>query len=176
MIEEAVSVIASDAFKIVGGFVGGFLVSRLTMSKAERKQHQQRLYENSREHRSRKEERYLAFSNALHAYVEKKGRGDLKDFHHIATSGELYFGELRMIADAILGGKVDRDARDNTFVPDIVDALQKSIPAYYAALMEISTNIGASYSGVFKRENYESLYRVAERYGRTRTISPPTSG
>jgi len=157
-----------SAIKVIGGFVAGFAVSRLTMSKAERKAHQQRLYENGKEHRKARDERSHDFQAALKAYILKVEPADLEDFHSISRAGELYFGELRMIADAILGKKIDDQVRDNTFVPDIVEALQKTIPAYYEELRRVADKIGVPFSGEFRRENYQSLVEVAEKFGRMR--------
>ena len=148
---------------LIGG-IGGFWTSRFTLSKAERKEVQQRLYENAVRHKQDRE-RYLGeFTAAMRRYISKEGDATLDDFHSIACTGDLYFNEMKIVADAILGGNIDAHSRDHTFVPLIHEAVHKSLPSYYTELKKLAEKIGAPYGGTLKRSNYESLFVVVEKY------------
>ncbi|MGE0008354.1 MAG: hypothetical protein AB7S92_22595 [Parvibaculaceae bacterium] len=156
------------------GTVIGFFISRFTLSKSERLDHKQRLYENGLAHKKEKEERYKQFTNAIQSYIskkQKKSKITLDDFQAISTAGDLYFGELKSIAIAIQGENIDKESRP-TFVTSIVEALQKNILVYYNVLQAISDKIDAPYSGEFKRSNYECLFEVAEKYAPNEALPP----
>jgi len=65
-----------------------------------------------------------------------------------------------------LSGRVDNNARDNTLVPSIVQTVNKSLPAFYKTLQSIAQKKNFEYHGELRREDYESLYRVVEKYGK----------
>jgi hypothetical protein len=172
--DEALKFATHPGITFVVGGICGFVATRLTMTASERSQHRQRIYENSVRRKKEKEERYLAFVNAITSYCNKAEKPTLDDFQSIATSGDMYFNELKIIADSILSGHIDRNSRDHTFVPAIAEALQKNIPQYYDTLSKISARVGAPYDGRFKRTNYESLFRVVERFA-SNSVLPPAS-
>ncbi|AXK82253.1 hypothetical protein DW352_18025 [Pseudolabrys taiwanensis] len=156
----------------VTGGVMGFFVKVLAMSASERSAHKQRLYENSNAHKRERERRYLDYTNAISAYCLKTDKPTLADFQSVATTGELYFNELKIMAAAVLDGRTDPASAKNSFVPDIVEALEKSIPRHYETLKKMADLIGAPYEGKFKRSNYEVLFAVAEKYASNRTLPP----
>jgi hypothetical protein len=82
----------------------------------------------------------------------------------IMKSGEVYFATLRIMAQAVLDDRVSENTRTHDFVPKIVEALEKSLPAYYDSLHSLSEKIGIPFEGEFKEEHYESLFRVADQY------------
>ncbi|MEP0320891.1 hypothetical protein [Bauldia litoralis] len=149
----------------IATFILGFLVSRLTMTKKEKSDVAQKIFENSRDLMIAQQERYQEFTAVFQKYINKSGSPDLNDFLSIATVGEKYFYQLKIISDAILSGKVDKESRDNTLVPRIVECINGNLPTYYETLRKIARRSGFPYSGELKRENYLSLYRVAEKYG-----------
>lgn len=67
-------------------------------------------------------------------------------------------------SEAILSGKVNESLRDDTLVPKIKEALSISIPAFYKTLKSIAEKNNIDYQGEFTRKNYESLFRVVEKY------------
>ncbi|MFL1875217.1 hypothetical protein ACIKT0_08385 [Hansschlegelia beijingensis] len=161
------------------GGVSGFAATRFTMTKAEKSAVSQKKYENSVKHKKDKEDYANKFAAAMAAYVNKpKDELKLDDLITVANSGNMYFNELRIISDAILGGHIDASSRDRTFVPDIHEALMKTIPQYYKTINAAAEKLGVRYGGEYKEENYESLIAVAEKYGTTRTAasSPSTTG
>lgn len=164
MIDEALKYLANPGVTFVLGGICGFIATRLTMTASERSQHRQRIYDNAVKHMQEREKRYVEFCNAMRAYVNKQSSPTLDDFHSIATTGDLYFNELMIVADAILSRNIDRNSRDQNFVPAIVEALQKNIPLYYETLAKIATGLHVPYEREFKRSNFESLFAVAERY------------
>lgn len=147
-------------------FILGFIVSRFTMSMKERKDYEQQLFENGRQLMEAQNSRFQEFSAALHKYVNKAVDPTLDDFFEIATVGEKYFYQLKISSDAILSNKVDPATRDNTLVPAIRDAVQKSLPTFYGTLQSIAKKKAIDYRGELKRENYESMYSVVEKYSK----------
>jgi len=176
MLDDLLAFIAKPAVLpaitfVVGG-VFGFLATRFTMTASERSAHKQRLYDNSNSHKREKEKRYLEYVNALGAYCAKTDPASLADFQSVATTGELYFNELKIIASAILDGRIDLASGRDDFIPDIIEALQKNIPQHYETLKKIANRIGAPYDGKFRRSNYESLFRAAEKYASAAALPP----
>lgn len=119
-----------------------------------------------------KEKRYLEYVNALSSYCTKTDPASLVDFQSIATTGEFYFNELKIIASAILDGRIDLASARDGFIPDIIEALQKNIPQHYETLGKIAARIGAPYDGKFRRSNYESLFKAAEKYASSAALPP----
>jgi methyl coenzyme M reductase alpha subunit len=147
-------------------FILGFLVSRFTMTKKEKRDFEQKLYENSTELMNKQNERFLEFSDVLKKYIAKDGEPTLDDFFEISTIGEKYFYQQQITAEAILSNKVDPSFRDNTLIPKIQEAIEKTLPTFYATLQAIAEKKKFPYSGKFERKNYESLYLAAERFGK----------
>ena len=145
-------------------FVLGFAASRFTMTLNEKKQYEQKLFENGKALMEEQHSRFQEFSATLQKYINKADAPTLDDFFEIATVGEKYFYQLKISSDAILSGKVDTEIRDNSLVPGIKDAVSKSLPTFYTVLQSISKKREIPYQGQLKRENYESLYAIAEKY------------
>ena len=171
-LDELLQYAGNPAVTFVVGGICGFLGTRFTMSAAERKNYKQTQYENALKHKKAKEERFVAFTRAMRDYVNKGGPPSLDEFHSISTSGDLYFSELRIIADAILDGNVDPGSRDRTFVPDLVRAVQKTIPSYYETLGRIASQMGVEYGGAFQRADYESVFQAVEKYAPKEMLRP----
>lgn len=145
-------------------FVLGFIVSRFTMSLKERKDYEQKLFENGKGLMEAQNSQFQEFTAALQKYINKTGEPTLDDFFEISTIGENYFYQLKISSDAILAGKVATDVRDNTLVPAIKEAITKSLPIFYSTLQTIAAKKNILYRGKLKRENYESMYSVVEKY------------
>jgi hypothetical protein len=111
-------------------------------------------------------DRFQEFTAALTKYNAKVAPVTFDDFMEIATAGEKYFYQQKIISDAIMSGKVDSRSRDDTLVPSIAETINKSLPAFYQILQSIAQKKGFEYKGKLERKNYESLYRVVETYGR----------
>ncbi|WJI74829.1 MULTISPECIES: hypothetical protein [unclassified Mesorhizobium] len=161
---------------VVGGVLG-FLARSLTSTPAERQQQRQRLYENGLHHKTEREKRYVEFCDAIGVYIEKKkieAKLTLDDFQSISKAGDLYFSELKMASDAIIGNSIDKVSRE-TIVSAIAEALEKNIPLYYETLHRIADKIGVTYSGEFKRPNYENMYVVVEKYASNAVMPPAAS-
>jgi hypothetical protein len=176
MLDDLLAFIAKPAVLpaitfVVGG-VFGFLATRFTMSASERSTHKQRLYENSNSHKREKEKRYLEYVSALGAYCAKTDPATLADFQSVSTTGELYFNELKIIAAAVLDGRIDTTSARDTFIPNILEAIQKNIPQHYQTLHKIADRIGVPYEGRFRRTNYETLYKVVEKYASSALLPP----
>jgi hypothetical protein len=150
----------------IATFLLGFFASRWTMTKKERKDFQQKQFENSKSLMESQLARFQEFSATLKKYIEKEGEPTLDDFYEVSTVGERYFYQQQVTSDAILAGNVDPNSRDNTLVPRIRETVQKSLPAFYEILKKIAKKKGFEYNGSLKRENYASIYAVVEKYGK----------
>lgn len=146
-------------------FVLGFLVSRFTMTLKERKDYEQKLFENGRGLMEAQNSRFQEFAAALQKYLNKMGEPTLDDFFEISTVGEKYFYQLKISSDAVLSDNVPADVRNNTLVPGIKEAVTKSLPTFYSTLQAIAKKKNIAYTGELKRENYESMYAVVEKCG-----------
>jgi hypothetical protein len=145
-------------------FILGFITSRLTMSKKERKDHQARLQENSNKLSAELNNSFQVFTTALNKYSQKAGEPNLDDFFDISTCGESYFSQCRAICDSILSDNVDKKSVKNTHLPIMKEVIEKSLPMFYGALQEIAKKKSIQYSGTLKRENYKSIYEVYDKY------------
>ncbi|MGY4334933.1 hypothetical protein ACVWWG_009401 [Bradyrhizobium sp. LB7.2] len=179
-IDELWAFITAPGTTFVVGGVAGFLANRITMTASERSAHRQRLYENGNSHKREKEKRYLEYVSALGTYCAKIDPATLSDFQIVSTAGELYFNELKIIASAILDGRIDAASARDTFVPNILEALDKNIPQHYDTLHKMAARIGVAYDGQFKRSNYEPLFKVVEKYASNdllpSLLAPPRNG
>lgn len=145
-------------------FVLGFAASRFTMTLNEKKQYELKLFENGKELMEAQSSRFQEFTSSLQRYINKTDNPTLDDFFEIATAGEKYFYQLKISSDSILSNKVDPEIRSNSLVPGIKEAVTKSLPTFYTILQSIAKKRGIAYQGELKRENYESLYAVVEKY------------
>jgi hypothetical protein len=148
----------------VATFILGFMVSRWTMTKKERKDVEQKHFENGKELMLAQHEKFQEFVSVLQKYVNKVGDPTFDDFVEIATAGERYFYQQKITSNAILAGNVDAQSRDTTLVPRIAETVNSNLPHYYKTLQSIAQRKGFAYSGGLLRENYESLYVVVEKY------------
>jgi hypothetical protein len=144
-------------------FLVGFGISRFTMSKNERKQYGLKIYEQGKTLMENQNLRFQEFTAVLQKYVNKEVP-TFDDFVEISTVGEKYFYQLKISSEAVLSGNVSSEIRDNEIVPAISEAIRKSLPAFYTVLQSIAKKRGLPYRGELKRENYESIYTVFEKY------------
>lgn len=152
-------------------FVLGFFVSRFTMTLKERKDYEQKLFENGKGLMEAQNSRFQEFAAVLQKYVNKTDETTLDDFFDISTVGEKYFYQVKISSDAVLSGNVPADVRDNTLVPGIKEAVTKSLPTFYSTLQSIAAKKNIAYSGKLRRENYESMYAAVEKYASQETLS-----
>ena len=145
-------------------FLLGFASSRFTMTMSERKQYEQKLFENGKQLLEAQNARFQELSSALQKYASRSGEPTLDDFFEVSTVGEKYFYQLEICSDAILLGKVDSETRDKTLVPRIRDAVKKTLPTFYEVLQSIASKRGIEYHGKLRREDYEGLFTVVEKY------------
>jgi hypothetical protein len=53
---------------------------------------------------------------------------------------------------------------ENTHIPIIKDVIEKTLPTFYETLQDIAQKQKIEYSGELKRENYESIFKVYDKY------------
>jgi hypothetical protein len=146
-------------------FLLGFAASRFTLSKKERKDVEQANYLNAKVLVEAHDKAFQAYAAALGAY-EAAPETSFSLFLDIATTGEAYFYQARLTSDSILSDKVDRRVRDSTLAPKICAIARETLPQHYEVMREIAGKKGYDYMGELRRENYESIFEVVERYGR----------
>ena len=147
------------------GAVAGFLATRFTMTKKERVDANQKIFENSKDLMLAQNARYQDFTAAFQKYVNKSDPVTIDDFLSIANAGTNYFHQLMITSGAILDDKVSIGVRDESLVPAIQLAVTKNLPSYYRTLQSIAMKKGFDYEGKLLRSNYEALYVVVEKYG-----------
>lgn len=144
-------------------FVLGFIISRFTLSKKDRLDHKQRLFQNERELSDRHKSAYDEFQEALRAYVAAPAVG-VDDFSRISNTGDNYFRCLKEIAEAMLSENIGEASRRDNFLQLLKDATERTIPDYYNTLHVIAKKQGFQYQGKLRRENHEQIYAAIERF------------
>lgn len=145
-------------------FIFGFLVSRFTMSKKERKDHEANLVETTNRLTAEQTRSFQEFTKSLHHYLNKQDVANLDDFFDIATKGEIYFDHMRQTCDAVLADNVNKTAITNSIYPKVKDVVERTLPDYYNTLRELAQKEGIQYNGELKRANYEAIYTVYEKF------------
>ena len=145
-------------------YVAGFLSSRLTLTKKERKDLEQKNYENTIKLTEDHDTAYQAYTSALREYSDAPA-ADMNLFVEIATKGDRYLLQLNRVAAATLSDKVDAEARDRILLPIMRSAVSRTLPQHYATLRTIADKHGFVYNGELRRADYGAVYDVVERYG-----------
>jgi hypothetical protein len=107
---------------------------------------------------------FQKFVSALHHYSIKDGLPNLDDFYQISTKGILYFNALNNMCNAIIANQVDAFTVPKSLMPKIKEDVERTLPVFYKTLQGIAQRCGTSYHGELKREDYEGLYSVYEKY------------
>lgn len=156
--------IAKDiALPIAGGIVGWF-ASQIFMSKKDRKDFEQKNFENSTNLRDAHDKAYDLYTKAVRAYVEAPTSNGT-DFIEIATTGDRYFLQLNFLCAAILSGKVDDSVRDGVLLARIRNVADRTLADHYRTLREIADKHGFSHPAEFRREDYSAIFGVVEKFG-----------
>lgn len=145
-------------------FVLGFLASRFTMSKGERKTHQMRMQEFSNRLIETRIQRYTEYTDALQAYLNAGNNPSLEDFCELARKGEAYIATHTSIADAINSGTLPEEATKNTHTPEIIQLVDRVLPTFFDTLQDIAKKRGIAYQGNLNPEHYASIYKVYNDY------------
>jgi hypothetical protein len=155
---------AKDVGLPILGFLAGFATSRWTLSKKDRKDLEQKNYENTEKLTEEHDAAYHAYTCAIGGFSDAAS-ADLGLFFEVATKGDRYLLQLNRVATAILSGKVDEEARDRTLLPIIRSAASRTLPDHYATLRTVADKHGFTYNGELRRTDYGAIYDVVERYG-----------
>lgn len=124
-------------------------------------------FKNAKDLLAEQSARRIDFEAAIGSALKKKGtrKGySIDDALLVMKTGELYFETMRVMAQAVLGGRVSDNARNLDFVQKIVKALEQSVPAYYEVLKVMCPKVGIPFEGRFSVDNYESMLEVADRH------------
>jgi hypothetical protein len=148
----------------IATFVAGFITSRFTLSRKDKKDLEQDNYENSVKLAELNDNAYTNYTAAIKAYVGKKAV-TLDDFVLIATTGDKYFSQAAMLASAILSDKVDIAVRDNTLLAKVRDVAERTLPKHYETLQGIARTKGWPYVGELRRQDHEAIFAVVEKFG-----------
>lgn len=145
-------------------FMMGIVISRLTMSKKERTDVQFARLDRSNTLSTGQRTTFEAFTKALAEYNSRPGDPTPLDFYQVATTGESYLAQVRMICDAILAGTVDETAVENSHLPTVKDVVERVLPEFFDCVQNIARRNSIAYSGRLRRADYESIYVVYEKY------------
>ena len=144
--------------------LAGWFGNQFWMSKKDRKDLEQKNYENAKSLRDDHDKAYDAYTKAL-ADFDAASNADLTNFVEIARAGDQYFLQLNFLCAAIMSGKVDASVRDDVLLAKINAAAIRTLPDHYKTLAHISKKHGFSYPSKFRREDYIAIYSVVEKYG-----------
>lgn len=150
---------------IAASFVLGLLVPRFWLTKKDRRDLEQKNYENTTRLIEQHDGAYDEYAKAISAYTAAPGV-DAGAFVEIATKGDRYLYQLNLLAAAILSGKVDERVRDEVLFPKVRRAAAETLPDRYATLKEVAEKHGIPYEGELRRSDYGAIYSVVERFGR----------
>ena len=153
-----------DIWLPVVTFILGFVISRLTLTKKERKEVEQANYDNTASLIEQHEAAYTDYTDAIARYVDAPSASP-ENFVEIATTGDRYFIRLNFLATSILSDKVDVVAREQILLPKVRAAVARSLPQHYGTLRSIADRHGFPYRGELRRTDYGAIYDVAEKYG-----------
>jgi len=145
-------------------FLLGFFTSRFTLTKKERIDQARESFKISQELSKENDARYQDFASSIKEYIDAPGDGSLDLFTKIAISGDRYFSHTCLVCDAILSGNVDRQTRDNRFIPAITKVYEVSLPKYYSSLRSIAKSNGFDYNGDLDWNNFRGIIAVLEKY------------
>lgn len=146
------------------GALFGWSASQVWMSKKDRKDFEQKNYENSIELKDRHDAAREEYEQAIAKYTSALGK-DANGFYDIATKGDRYFQQLNSLCAAIMSDKVDTSSRDAVLLPLVRSAAAKSLPQHYETLKSISEQYEFEYSGELRRLDHPAIYDVIEKYG-----------
>ena len=142
----------------------GILISQWWLSKKDRKDLEQKNYENTTKLIEQHDGAYAEYVRAIAAYQDAP-LADADSFVEIATKGDRYFYQLNLLSAAILSGKVDPCVRDEVLLPKVRAAAGRSLPQHYDALKTIAGRYGFPYAGELRRADYSAIYSVVDKYG-----------
>ena len=148
----------------IGGGTATFVYGYFFLSKKDRNEFTQKKYENSIKIRDDHNAHYTAYVEALRTHATARTSDS---FVTLCRCGDAYFNQLARMCDTILAGKADEGMRDNTWLPAIKDALERSLPLHYSTLQADAKKLQLPYNGKLRRKNHESIYAVAEKFGGT---------
>lgn len=165
-----------DVIVPIAAFLLGFFASRFTLSKDARLSHESSKFALSKEMAESQNKAYLELMHALTKYVNDKGKErSIDDFFALSGPAQNYLFQQKMVADAILANKIDKQSRNTTFVPKLVETADKIIPKVYENLKKIAERHRLPYPDHFDRANYQSIFDVVEKYGRSSPLTPPAA-
>lgn len=145
-------------------FVLGLLVPRFWMTKKESKDVEQANYDNSLRLVELHDIAFTSYSEAIKNYCDAH-EANFEIFNNISVSGVKYFYQVSIACDAILSDKVDRQIRDNTLMPKIRDVASRTLVSHYDILQKIAKKKNFTYSGKLRREDYQGIFAVVEKFG-----------
>lgn len=152
-------------------FIAGILTRHFTMSKAERHNDANVKFNLAKDLAKSSNEASAALLNAFAKYADNSGKPTVSEFVEISGAARTFLYQQKLIADAILSGRVDPVSRDETLIAELTDTAERTIPQVYDTLRDIAERNDLPYPSQFRRENYGSIYAAVEKYGRgTRPI------
>lgn len=146
-----------------GAAIFGWFANQIWMSKKDRKDHEQKNYENSKALRDDHDQAYEAYTQAVVDFGDAPS-ANIKHFIDMARAGDRYFLQLNFLCAAIMSGKVDPSVRDDVMLSKIKAAADRTLPDHYKTLAIISKKHGFSYASEFRRKDYSAIYAVVERF------------
>lgn len=155
---------AKDIVLPVATFVAGFIISRFTLTKKDRKDIEQKNFENTAKLLEQHDLAYTGYTQAIDDYASAQSP-DAANFLEIATKGDRYFDQIHAMSTAILSDKVDANSRENHLLPKIRAVADRTLSSHYGILESIAKKQGFVYSGELRRSDYNAIFSIMEKYG-----------
>jgi len=163
MIELLKWVAEVPGLQAVIGFFAGHFVTRFTMSADKKADVKQKNFENTQLLAKSKDERYAAYAEAIAKYCQSD-KSTFDDFYQIASCGDRYFGQMILIAEAILADNINPASQDN-LVELCGRCATTTIPAHFVTLKEISKKNSFHWQGEMRQSDYRPIFAVVEKFG-----------
>ena len=157
-------VLVKDIGLPVVAAIAGWFANQLWMSKKDRKDFEQKNFENSTKLIEDHDGAYADYVGVIDAYASAQS-ATAENFVAIATKGDRYFYRVQLISAAMLSDKVDASIRDTVLLPKIRPVVAVTLPKHYDTLKDIASKHGFPYSGELRRSDYEAIYAAVERFG-----------
>lgn len=162
---EALGLTVSQVLIAFLSFVVGFFTRSFTYTAKERADVNQVKFSNARDLAALQHQRFDELMAIFSTYALRVGKPTMMEFAAISRAAQNFLYQQQLIADAILSGRVDTVSRDSTLLPNIIETAERVIPKIYETLQEIAEENGIAYPVEFRRENYENIYAVVEKFG-----------
>ncbi len=163
MTDILVELVKNPAVTGLAGVIIGLLIPRFWMTRAESETLEQKKHENGLGLLKLHEERFVAYTDALRAAAKRKPPL-FDDLFAVATTGDVYFSQMNVTAQAVLGGHVTGE-QAKSFVELCRRCAEETIPSHFQTLEHLAEANKYEWKRPFRRSDMQALFDVVEKRG-----------